>query len=132
MAISIKTGEISALRRKLHAERKLLEERERAVTVVEQMLREEAGGKKPSLPLILRRQTGTTFKDKVKNAVSSSDQEFTVADIETILKASGVPLPKINPRSRIAMIVQELHEGHEIERTFEGSGRNPHRYKVKR
>jgi hypothetical protein len=58
--------------------------------------------------------------------------EFTVRDVEADLTSHGVGLPKVKPRDRLAMILKQLREKGEIELTHEGSGRDPHRYKMKK
>ena len=129
MATPIKIDQISQLRKKLSYERKLLEDRERAISIVEQMLRED--GVQVSLPLpgiALAKQHG--LQGNVKHVIEQlGNIEFTIADIETRFKGSELPLPKKNPKARIAMVLQTLRERNEIVRTFDGAGA-PHRYKI--
>lgn len=62
--------------------------------------------------------------------MSLLEDEFDVRLVEEYLIRSGFELPQTEPRSRIAMVLQKMLERGEIVRTFEGSGRIPHRYKA--
>lgn len=129
MAITIKTDQISQLRKKLAYERKLLEDRERAIAMVEQMLLEDSGQGSLPLPGIAPEKRHGLQKN-VKHVIEQlGNSEFTVADIEKRFKDWGLLLPKKNPKSRIAMVLQTLRERDEIVRTSAEPGA-PHRYKV--
>ena len=130
MAFSIK--ELQELRAKLDRDRRELDERERALAKVEEMLREQMIQFEPALampsPETLPKPDG--LSDAVSMAVAAlANKEFAVPDIEEYLVATGFDLPKAEPRSRIAMVLQKLKEASVITRTFEGKGRAPHRYR---
>jgi len=131
MAFTIK--ELEELRKKLDRDRRELEERERALAKVEEMLREELTQNAPSLPIPDSMPRPEGLSDAVSVAVSAlAGREFSVPDVEQYLVTQGFPLPKVEPRSRIAMVLQKLHERGKISRTFEGKGRAPHRYQLNR
>jgi hypothetical protein len=126
-------SELEALRKKLDRDRRELEERERALAKVEEMLREEIAASAPSLPSPGPMPEPGGFSEAVNIAVSAlAGQEFNVQDVEEYLQTQGFPLPKAEPRSRIAMVLQKLYERGTISRTFEGKGRAPHRYQLRR
>lgn len=131
MAFTI--NELEALRKKLDRDRMELEERERALAKVEEMLREEMARAQPELPTLESMPKPDGLSDAVSIAVSAlAGREFGVPDIEDYLRTQGFPLPEKEPRSRIAMVVQKLLERRVITRTFEGKGRAPHRYQLSR
>ena len=71
--------------------------------------------------------------DGVRLAINSfGNNEFDVPQIESYLQKWNFALPKVDPRGRIAMIVKLLFDNGQIERTYVGSGRTPHRYRVKK
>lgn len=127
-------------KQKLVEQTKLLEAQEAALLVVEQMLASQksdpefihAGPSKPGpiMPLRIRRIRGKAFIDMVKDAVASlGNEEFTVADVEAAIIEHGHEIAGKAPRARIAMALSELVEKTIIERTAEGSGRTPHRFR---
>lgn len=65
----------------------------------------------------------------IKNLELVQD-EFTVRDIEGVIKKSNFPLPEVEPRTRISMVLKKLESRGEIEVIEKGSGRTPSRYKV--
>ncbi len=124
--------ELENLRKKLDRDRRELEERERALAKVEEMLREESSMHEDvPIPPPVPRVEG--LADAVRMAVTAMGlSEFGVTDIEAYLKNQGFDLPKVDPRSRIAMVLQHLRKSGEIVRTVEGTGRAPNRYRVKK
>ena len=128
-------AELESLRKKLDRERLELEERERALAKVEQMLREEMESRSedvPQLPIIAPIPTATGFADAVRIAVAAhGNSEFGVHDIEEYLVNHGFDLPN-DPRSRIAMVFQQLREKKAITLTSQGKGRSPSKYRVKK
>ena len=70
------------------------------------------------------------FSEAVRTAYSRMRNEFTVGDVEVWLKANGYRVPDVDPRGRIAMVLQEAKNRGDIGLTIEGSGRTPNRYKV--
>jgi len=130
MAFSI--TELENLRKKLDRDRRELEERERALAKVEEMLREQSSMTEevPIPPPVPRAES---LADAVRMAVTAlGNSEFGVADIEAYLKGQGFDLPKADPRSRIAMLLQNLKNSGEIILTVTGTGRAPNRYRVKK
>ena len=129
-------AELESLRKKLDRERVELEERERAIAKVEQMLREEmesSSEELPQLPIIAPIPVATGFAEAVRIAVAAKgSNEFTVHDIENYLVTHGYDLPKADPRSRIAMVFQQMREKKMITVIAQGKGRNPSTYQVKK
>lgn len=142
MAISYtKQGEISfadlaALREELKEQRRALDEQERALDLVEQMLKAKSSGPRFSVrisPAAQQVPQPGGFTEAVRIVTGQfGEREFTVQDIEEMLRMLDFPIPEVDPRSRIAMVVKQLADEGAIVRTFEGSGRTPHRYKAKK
>ena len=131
MALTLK--EFDELRKKLDRDRRELEAREHALAKVEEMWREEMAKSMPDLPSPESMPKPEGLSDAVTMAVVALvGREFSVPDVEEYLQAQGFPLPRADPRSRIAMVLQKLSERGAITRTFEGKGRAPHRYKLNR
>jgi hypothetical protein len=129
-------AELESLRKKLDRERIELEERERALSKVEQMLREEMESRSermPQLPIIAPIPGATGFADAVRIAVAAQgNSEFAVHDIEHYLLTHGYELPKLDPRSRIAMVFQQMRARKNIILISQGKGRSPSTYRVKK
>ena len=131
--MALEITELAALRKKLDRDRRELEERERALALVEQMLREERLDSPELQPLSIPDMPTKpdSLTGSVKAAVMSlADREFSVPDVERYLLHVGVELPKNDPRSRIAMVLQSLREKDMIVKTYSGKGRDPHRYRI--
>ena len=70
--------------------------------------------------------------ESVRKAVSDMGfhgMNFNVSNIESYLKSEGYTLPEIDPRGRIAMVLQNLRENQEVVIVDVGAGRKPHTYK---
>jgi hypothetical protein len=127
--MTISVADIVALKQQIAADRKKLEERENALAIVAEMLR-ELGGEQPQLDLPVPSKS-RTFTEAVRESVHHFPrEEFTVANIETLLRGQNVHLNG-NPRARIAMIMSDLARKGVIARTFKGSGNTPNRYRLK-
>lgn len=126
-------AELESLRKKLDRERLELEEREKALAKVEQMLREEMESRVEEvaqLPIIAPIPAVTGFADAVRIAVAAhGSSEFAVHDIEEYLIGHGYDLPN-DPRSRISMVFQQMREKKSITLISQGKGRNPSKYRV--
>jgi hypothetical protein len=128
----ITLSDLVLLRKKLDLDRKKIEERERAISTVERMLREEASTEQRSLDLPAPVSAQPRFGESVRNAVVHfGTEQFTVPDIEALMKRQNVPLPRKNPRPRIAMILQRLVTEGAVVRTIEGKGPVPNSYRIK-
>lgn len=134
MAVSV--ADIIALRKQLETERKKLEEREQALSVVAEMLREIGAAESPQLDLIATGQpplgddSQRTFTQAVReSALHFHNTEFTVANIETLLKGQGFTLQG-KPRARISMILHNMEKEGKVVLVFRGSGNVPHRYRA--
>jgi hypothetical protein len=129
-------AELESLRKKLDRERLELEEREKALAKVEQMLREEMESRfdeVAQLPIIAPIPDATGFAEAVRIAVSAhGHSEFAVHDIEDYLISHGFELPEKDPRSRIAMIFQQMREKKTITLISQGKGRIASKYRVKK
>lgn len=131
--MTISVADIVALKQQIAADRKKLEEREHALSVVAEMLRETDAEASPQLDLAAagKAKSSTSFTEAVRQSVHGfRDTEFTVANIETFLKGNGVRLAA-TPRARIAMILHDLTQKNVITRTRKGSGNTPHRYRLR-
>lgn len=73
-----------------------------------------------------------TLLDDIRKVITRfGTQEFTITHIEEVLKRMGKSSDSKSFRNRIAINVKKLlDEGNIIERTYEGSGNDPHRYKL--
>lgn len=56
--------------------------------------------------------------------------EFSIREIDIALDLYGFPAPKVDLRTRIAMVLQKLLKRGEIVITAKGAGRIPNRYKA--
>lgn len=143
--MSVSINDIVVLRKKFELDRKKLQERENAVAIVEDMLREDLAmsnadiigdnpthtpknGSQLDLPGTAIRAKG--FAKAVRNAVRHfGSDSFTVPDIETLLKSQGTVFPKTLPRARISTILQKMLEDDIIDRIAKGKGSKPARYR---
>jgi hypothetical protein len=135
---------INELRAKIAANRKQLEEQERALVVLEQMMAQplysevfqDATAKSgpPSnlaLPTPMVVASKKTQKEIVCEAIDAlNGQEFTVATIANILERTGKQFEGQNPRNRISVVLGSLEDNKVIRKTFTGGGNVPHRYKA--
>lgn len=134
--MTVSVADIIALRKQIETERKKLEERENALSVVAEMLREIGAIESPQLDLVVMGQapivydSQRTFTQAVRESAHHfSNTEFTVANIETLLKGQGFTLNG-KPRARISMILHNMEKEGKVIRVFRGSGNVPHRYRV--
>lgn len=81
-------------------------------------------------PLTQRMPWPDGFRAAVAFAIERmvGDGEFSVPDVEAFMGNHGFKLPK-EPRMRISMVVKSLRDEGLLERTHEGSGSEPNRYK---
>ncbi|WP_165313025.1 hypothetical protein [Vibrio ziniensis] len=71
-----------------------------------------------------------TLLDDTRELVERfGDQEFTVSHVEAALKKLGKASDAKNFKNRLSMLVRTLSDEGVIERTFEGSGKIPHKYR---
>ena len=71
-----------------------------------------------------------TLNDEIKNVISRlGNQEFTVNHIEAALRQLGKGSNAKHFKNRIATNVKKLLDDGYLERTFEGKGFLPHKYK---
>lgn len=125
--------DLNALRRDLERQRAAIDERLRAIDLVQQMELEKQ--QLPGLERIPPRAPPVAQADGLTQAVRFAighlaGGEFSVPDIEMYLQHSGYELPKAEPRARIAMILQSMRNNGDIVITAQGSGRTPHKYRV--
>lgn len=132
------------LRAKIAASRKILDEQERALNVVEEMVRSgdapqatgngrlqlaerEFSVRVPSTSLIKPSQ-----KQILKNLISTlGGAEFTVTKVHDLLVEQGNGFEGDRPKGRIAVVLNQLMNAGYIEQTEVGTGKIPHRYKQK-
>lgn len=135
----VSLDDIVVLRKKLELDRKRLQQREEAVAVVEQMLKEDAakqvnGSEHVASSRFERKGTpirNAGFAQSVRNAVAHFGTEsFTGPEIETLLRSQGTELPKVNPRSRISVVLEKFRKGGIVVFKTKGKGSKPHRYKA--
>jgi len=133
----ITPADIVALQQQISIERQKLDDREKALAVVAEMLREQTDaqtGKQPQLdlpPTLAPAQGGPTFTSRIRDAVGHFvAQEFTVVHIEDLLKAHG-GIPSMNdPRSRISMVLGDMTKKGLLAVTHKGNGNQPYRYRL--
>jgi hypothetical protein len=139
---------ISELRAKIAASRKLLDEQERALDLVEALasgstapmvaVRQSNEPSKsgnvqipqlPQMPQLPRSRVPRSQKEILKEAIAKFDgKEFTVGMLDDVLMQSGNRFEGEKPRSRIAVLMGQLVDENFIKRTQEGGGNVPHRY----
>ena len=139
--MTIQLKDLEELRNKIAEERKKLEEQERALLILEQKLVNEAPTRiKPTEQsetfnlgeLNVPTSNMSTLTDSVRALLKRIGcQEFTVADIEALLKQKGVELGGKAPRVRIEMALSDLVKEGEAIRTFRRVGSRPHRFKAR-
>lgn len=141
MAITLK--DLVDLRQQVAESRKRLEEQERALSIVEQMLADKPGQAAPTpapntevkvdlsaLELEARSPQRETLPDQVKSLKASfGSQEFEVKHVEAALKKMGKTIAGKSPRARIAMVLSGLESSGEVVRTYKGVGSAPHRFR---
>ena len=132
--MSVSVADIIALREQIEAGKKKLEEQERALSVVVEMLRERGAADSAQLELTAQApaifDTQRTFTQAVRDAIHHfNSTEFTVANVETLLKGQSVRLNG-KPRARISMILHDLEKHGKVTRVSSGKGNTPHRYRV--
>ena len=121
-------SDIVLIRKKLAIDRQLIEKREHALDTVEKMLREDQSIDQATLE-DTERSPPPSFAQAMRNAIEHfGKQEFSVTDIEELVRKQGVPMPKY-PRIRISMWLKEMLDKKVIERTRKGKGSTPHRYR---
>jgi len=138
-------ADFTALRSSLEAKRKRLEkeladinEGIRAIDVVEKIA--DASIQQQSLPLdpsvspvemLDMMANHISFAQRVRNSVAHfKDQEFTVKNVEDLLRGRGEPLPEKYVRPRIAMEMQNLVKSGKVVITKAGAGNAPHHYRL--
>lgn len=148
--MAVKLEDILELRMKIENDRKKLEEQERALLILEQMLNEQFPQPQPVAPApetstlgaqsslikleelsVANVQERRTLADDVWDVAQRfGEQEFTVPHVEAVLKQLGREINAKAPRARIAMVLGTLEERGQVIRTFKGTGSVPHRFKV--
>ena len=78
-----------------------------------------------------KKQKNPTLKDHMKGVISriAADQEFTVTQLETILKDLGQAPDGKHARNRISVLVKEFAGEGLLLKSHIGKGSEPHRYK---
>lgn len=132
--MTISVADVVALKQQIAADRKKLEEREHALEVVAEMLREANADSSLDLDLESPAKTPAgkpNFTEAVRQSVHKfRDADFTVSNIESSLKADGVRMAAA-ARARIAAILHELTDKNVITRTRKGSGNKPNKYRLR-
>ena len=121
------TIDLKAQRALIAAKRRELDDWERALNTVERQA-ESIGPRITAAPPAELGESGLTNAARLA-APMFGDQEWSVPDLEKLLTEHNVQLPRNDPRSRLAMIVKQMVDEKLIERTAEGSGRIPHKYR---
>lgn len=139
MAITLE--DVAELRNKIAEDRKKLEEQEAALRVLESMLLAEQSNilRNPSPQVeidleglnVPKHEKKQSLTDHVRNILPRfGNQEFGVSHVAAVLEQEGVTLKGKTPRARIADTLSKLVRKGEIARTYEGTGSEPHQYKV--
>lgn len=146
MIMSDKKKLIDELKAQIAKSKLLVQEQEKALQIVEDMLSSGAAEKYSDNEThkatdghdeLIKLDSPTnqpTLKDEVIAIIQKlGDQEFTVAQIESLLNKMGKIVTGTAPRSRISMILSKLtDEDGMLFRSFEGAGNIPNRYKIKK
>jgi len=138
---------LSELRKQIEANKRLLEEQERALTVLEKMMGQSSGvviipdndqASPSNLPSgginlgeldVAENGDRQSLREQVCEFIRRfGDQEFTSAHIFAALKKAGIVVNGKYPRSRISMVLSKLEDEGALKRTFTGGGNVPHRY----
>ncbi len=78
-----------------------------------------------------RHRKKSTLMDDIKNVIERfSGQEFTVAHVEAALKGLGKGSDAKHFRNRVSVAIRKLTDEKVLERTFKGSGSDPHKYRI--
>lgn len=130
--MTITLNDIISLRTKIETDRKKLEEREKALRVVEAMIQEESASAQHQETLAFEAPTDTrinVFSVAVRDATTHFEGlEFTVVNIEDLLTSQGIKIPQKYARERISTILKKMVE-HGLVSVSKGTGSQPHRYR---
>lgn len=145
MAITI--GDLIELRGKVAETRKQLEEEEAALKVLERMIARNTDHSSAAHGSSVADESGQikiaelgvpddsgkpTFTELVDSVVRRFGyQEFTVQHVEKVLVKEGHQINGKSPRARIAMALGQLEKKGVVDRTYEGTGSTPHRFRFK-
>ena len=126
MAITL--NDIVSLRTKIERDRKKLEEQEKALRVLEAMIQEE--GDTAQSQIVASNIEINPFSVAVRDATTHfNGHEFTVGNIEDLLKNQGIKIPQKYARERISTILKRMAEDGRISVTYKGTGSQPYRYR---
>ena len=139
--VPISVPDLIAMRDRVEADIKRLEaeiidaqETLEAITKLEKRLRAENPHQQShDLPLIKPRIVGSpamTFAETVRTVVKRfNEDDFTIINIENVLKAQGAALPPNNARVRISMEVKRMVANKQVAVIEKGKGTNPFKYR---
>lgn len=130
MAITL--NDIVALRTKIERDRKKLEEREKAVHVLEAMIQEESASAQHQETLAFEPSDTqiNAFSVAVRDSTTYFEgHEFTVVNIEDLLTNQGIKMPQKYTRERISTILKKMVKHGLISITYKGAGSQPYRYR---
>ena len=133
--------EIEAIRKEIETLRKKIEEKKAILNFLESKrqkkpttITSDASSERldvSSLMADVEKQKPTIINE-VRRVINEyfEDKEFTAAHvIGALSKLNLIPPDNKSIRQRVSSILITLHEKEEIERTYEGSGNVPHRYR---
>lgn len=131
--MAISKAEFIALRQRIQTEKRTHDDASAAcqqqldaLAVLEPLLNEP----QPELKLEpTESRPQLSFAASVRQAVDHfKDEEFTVSNVESVLKAQGARMPERNTRTRIAVEVKDLLRKERIRLVRAGSGNTPNVY----
>ncbi len=134
---------ISELKKQIAQKRREIEDREQALAVLERLAGTTPSVSSGSLPLdegVIKlddldleehggKRRGTLVEDVNDVIKRLGDQEFSVVHIDALLRKMGKVVGDKPIRSRISSILGKLEEAGVLERTHDGRGNDPHRYR---
>ncbi len=138
--MTVTVADIIALKQRIESDRKKLEEREKALAVVADMLREQ-NAEQGQLALTTNAVTDAAelgdddlnFTQTVREAVKTfKGVEFHSSQVEAVVKASPMYTSiRSNQRIRISQILRDLAKKEVIRLTKHGKGSRPSMYRLR-
>ncbi|SRR5713226_2615708 len=128
----VNEGDLDIIEKQLGLKRRELEDDARAIARVRRMLEEARNGAvQAHLPLGQDIRPSGGFNQAVRIAArNTGGQEFTVPNIEAMLKKQGVKLPANKVRPRISTVLKGMCEDKILVVVRPGQGKTPHVYRI--
>jgi hypothetical protein len=137
--MSISPADLAALKQRIRndvesheQEIKSLTQELAAVELLEKRVKQEMPSDQRLLDLPAEAvPSNISFAESVRRAVRLfKNEEFSVANVETMLIAQKAKLPPRNVRTRIALEIKDLNRKGTIFLVHKGAGHTPHKYRL--